>query len=65
MNTEINKTFEIMQLDKYNTRDLNIEELTIISGGHKGFWYGVGEGFMDSTLLIMGVMAGLYEGLTK
>lgn len=54
-----------MNLDNYKTIDLNKEELTKISGGHKGFWYGVGEGFMDSTLTIVGVLAGMWEGITK
>lgn len=54
-----------MKLDNYKTIDLNNEELTKISGGHKGFWYGVGEGFVDSSLAIVGFLAGLGDGIKE
>jgi hypothetical protein len=54
-----------MKLENYNVIDLNKKDLTEISGGHKGFWYGVGEGVTSSTLLIMGVMAGMWEAITE
>ncbi|WP_456377915.1 hypothetical protein [Lutibacter sp.] len=54
-----------MKLDNYKTIDLNKEELIKISGGHKGFWYGVGEGFMDTTLAILGFFAGLGDGIRE
>ena len=47
------------------TNDLKHEELISISGGRKSFFYKAGAAWMNTNLMILGTMAGIWEGLIE
>ena len=51
--------------NKSSIQELASDELNSINGGHKGFFYRMGMFAMEGPLLTLGILAGMWEGITE